>query len=144
MSHVSQQGDPPDDHSRARAPGKQWRQFISSGVRAECRAGVLLMDSPAVVQIIGAPIACAEGVKDSWREMAEYVSGKFEVQYGDSVEVVYFDLFDPACPALPPNAQLPIVLINNEILINGGKISMPSIRQRLQELGVEARPRSST
>jgi hypothetical protein len=99
------------------------------------------MDGPAVVQIIGAPIACSKGgMKDSWREMAKYVAGKFRNQFGDSVEVVYFDLFDPDCPALPSNAQLPIVLINNEVLINGGKISMPSIRQRLQELGVEARP----
>jgi hypothetical protein len=97
------------------------------------------MDGPAVVQIIGAPIACADGVKDSWREMAEYVSGKFEVQYGDLVEVVYFDLFDPACPALPPNAQLPLVIINNNVLTSGDKISMPAIRKRLLELGIEAK-----
>ena len=97
------------------------------------------MSAPVVVQIIGAPIACKEGVKDSWREMAQYVSGKFESQFGDSVEVVYFDLFDPACPALPPNAQLPLVLINNEVLISGDKISMPAIRKRLLELGIEMR-----
>ena len=98
------------------------------------------MSRPVIVQIIGAPIACKEGVKDSWREMAEYVSGKFKNQFGDSVEVVYFDLFDPACPALPPNVQLPLVLVNNEILTNGEKISMPAIRQRLQEMGVEPKP----
>ena len=103
---------------------------------------MLLMDCPAVVKIIGAPIACDDGVKNSWRDMAEYVSGKFRGQFGDSVKVVYFDLFDPACPPLPSDAKLPVVLVNDEVLINGGKISMPSIRQRLQELGVEPRPRS--
>jgi hypothetical protein len=75
-------------------------------MRAECQTGVLLMASPAVVKIIGAPIACADRVKDSRREMAEFVSGNFEVQYGNSVEVVYFDLFDPACLPLPSEKRL--------------------------------------
>jgi len=98
---------------------------------------MLRMKTPINVQIIGAPIACKEGFKDSWREMAHYVAGKFKDQFGDSVEVVYFDFFDAACPALPPDAQLPLVMVDNEVLTSGGKISMPSIRRRLQELGIE-------
>ena len=95
------------------------------------------MSAPAIVAIVGAPIACSEGVKDSWREMAEYVSGKFKAQFGASVEVIYYDLFDSACPVLPPDAQLPLVLVNDEVLTSGGKISMPAIRKRLLELGIE-------
>ena len=95
------------------------------------------MSAPVIVAIIGAPVACAGGVKDSWREMAEYVSGKIKAQFGASVEVIYYDLFDPACPALPPDTQLPLVLVNDEVLTSGGKISMPAIRKRLLELGIE-------
>lgn len=28
------------------------------------------MSQPVLIQIIGAPIACADGVKDTWREVA--------------------------------------------------------------------------
>jgi hypothetical protein len=55
--------------------------------------------------------------------------------------VVYYDLFDPECPALPDDAQLPHVRINQEVVINGGKISLPAIRKRLIELGVEMQPK---
>ena len=34
----------------------------------------------------------------------------------------YFDLFDPACPKPPPGVQLPIVMVNHEVLSNGVKI----------------------
>jgi len=97
------------------------------------------MDSPAVVQIIGAPIFCKEGVKDSWREVAEWAAGQLEARFGEAVQVKYFDLFDPNCPPIPTGAQLPLVLVNNEVLINGGKISVPIIRKRLQELGLQAK-----
>ncbi len=45
-------------------------------------------------------------------------------------------LFDPACPPLPPGAQLPLVFVNGEVLSNGGKISAPAIRRRLEALGL--------
>jgi hypothetical protein len=105
-------------------------------VRAECWTGVLLMDSKAVVQIIGAPIACKEGVKDSWREVTEWAAGKLKARFGENVQVQYFDLFDPACPPMPPGAQLPLVLVNAEILSSGAKISVPAIRKRIEMLGI--------
>lgn len=92
------------------------------------------MSDPALVQIVGAPIACAEGVKDSWREMANWAAGQLRHRFGDSVRVEYFDLFDSACPHIPPDAQLPLVLVNGEILTSGGKLSMPAIRKRLESL----------
>ena len=93
------------------------------------------MSVKAVIQIIGSPVVCSEGYKDTWRDVAEVASAQMKNLYGDTVEVTYFDLFDPACPTLSPGSQLPLVLINNQILSSGGKISIPRIRKRLQELG---------
>ncbi len=94
------------------------------------------MTGVMVVQIVGAPVACAEGVKDSWREVAAWAANQLRARFGDTVRVDYYDLFDPAFPALPANAQLPLVLINGEILSSGGKISVPAIRKRLESLGL--------
>ncbi len=87
---------------------------------------------PALVQIIGAPVACAEGVKDTWRGMAKHAADQLMARFGDTVRVQYFDLFDPDCPALPDNAQLPLVMIDGEVLSSGGKISVPTIRKQLE------------
>ena len=99
------------------------------------------MSGQAVVTIIGAPVVCQGEVKDSWREMTQWAAEKLTPKFGDSVEVVYFDLFDPDCPAIPPNAQLPLILVNNQVLSSGGKISIPLIRKRLEEIGVTEQPR---
>ena len=89
-----------------------------------------------LVQIIGAPIACKDGVKDSWRETAEWAARQIKALYGDTVRVEYFDLFDTGCPPMPEGAQLPLVLVNNRVVSSGGKISIPIIRKSLEELGV--------
>jgi hypothetical protein len=52
------------------------------------------------------------------------------------VRLDYVDLFDPACPPLPPDAQLPVVLVNQEVVSSGGKISLPAINRRLEALGL--------
>jgi hypothetical protein len=88
------------------------------------------------VHIIGVPVACAEGVKDTWRDVAQHAAEQLSARFGDSVRVRYFDLFDPDCPALPGGAQLPLVIIEGEVLSSGGKISVPAIRKRIEALGV--------
>ncbi len=90
----------------------------------------------AVVHIIGAPVACAEGVKDTWRDIARHAADQLRARFGDAVCVQYFDLFDPECPALPAGAQLPLVIIEGEVLSSGGKISVPDIRRCIEALGV--------
>ena len=90
-----------------------------------------------LVQIIGAPVACAEGVKETWRDIARHAADQLRTRFGDSVQVRYFDLFDPACPALPTDAQLPLVLLEGEVVSSGGKISVPVIRKRLEALSVK-------
>jgi len=91
-----------------------------------------------LVQIIGAPIACKDGIKDSWRETVQWAARQIKARYGDTVCVEYFDLFDPGCPPLPEGSQLPLVLVNNRVVSSGGKISVPLIRKNLEELGVTA------
>lgn len=95
------------------------------------------MSGTAVVRIVGAQVACAEGAKEAWKEISRWVARQLYARFGDTVAVEYFDLFDPGCPPVPPNSQLPLVSINGEIVSSGGKISMPAIRKRLEELGVQ-------
>jgi hypothetical protein len=90
------------------------------------------MSEPVVVQIIGAPIACKEGVKDTWREVAVWAGGQLRQSFGESVAVQYFDLFDPACPPMPPGVQLPLVLVEHEVLSSGGKISVPKVKRKIE------------
>ena len=94
------------------------------------------MNEPAIVQIIGAPVACAEGMKETWRDLAGWIGGKLRVRYGTAVTITYFDLFEPNCPLLPPDTQLPLVLIDGQVFSSGGKLSMPAIRRHLDALGV--------
>ncbi len=92
--------------------------------------------TPIRVHIIGAPVACAEGVKETWREIAQHAADQLKVRFGEAVCVQYFDLFDPACPALPDGAQLPLVMIDGEVLSSGSKISVPAIRKRIEAFGI--------
>jgi hypothetical protein len=87
-----------------------------------------------IVQIIGAPIACKEGVKDTWRETAAWAGGQLRQRFGEAVQVQYSDLFDPACPSVPTGAQLPLVLVNGEVLSSGGKISVPALRRKVETI----------
>lgn len=92
------------------------------------------MSAVHVVQIIGAPVACAEGVKETWRDVAAWAAGQLASRFGAAVRVDYLDLFDPACPPLPDGAQLPLVLVNGQVVSSGGKVSVPAIRRHLEGL----------
>jgi hypothetical protein len=89
------------------------------------------MSKPILVQIVGAPIACEDGVKDSWRAVSTWAAGQLRAHFGDDVQVKYYDLFDADCPPVPTGSQLPLVLVDNEAVISGGKISMPIIRSKI-------------
>ena len=94
------------------------------------------MSAPVVVTIIGAHVACKDGVKDSWREVAEWAAGQLKARFGEAVQVEYYDLFDANCPPIPTGAQLPLVQVNAEVLSSGGKISVPAIRKRIETLDI--------
>jgi disulfide oxidoreductase YuzD len=92
------------------------------------------MSNTVLVQIIGAPIACKEGVKDSWREVARWTEDQLKGRFGEAVQVKYYDLFDVDCPSMPNEAQLPLVLVNSEVVSSGGKISIPIIRSKINAI----------
>jgi len=93
-----------------------------------------------LVQIIGAPIACSDGVKDSWRDVAKWAAGQLKTKFGDAVEIRYFDLFDADCPPMPAGSQLPLVMVAGEVVSSGGKISVPLIRRKIEALVVLTKP----
>jgi len=95
------------------------------------------MSQPVLVQIIGAPIACADGVKDTWRDVARWAEDQLKRRFRETVQIKYYDLFDVDCPAMPNDAQLPVVLVNGETTINGGKISIPAIRRKIESLSAK-------
>jgi len=88
------------------------------------------------IVIVGTSVACSGGVQETWRDVTAWVAGQLHSRFGESVSVRYFDLFDPDCPALPPEAQLPYVLVNGEAYSSGGKISVRGLRVRLEALGL--------
>src|SRR5512139_3913443 len=92
------------------------------------------MSRVIAVRIVGAPIACEGGVKDNWRDTAKWAEGQLKARFGEAVQVKYFDLFDADCPPMPASAQLPLVLVEDEVVISGGKISISIIRHRVEEM----------
>lgn len=94
------------------------------------------MDNPHLVQIIAAPIDCKCGAKDTWREVAKWASGQLREFYGDKVQTRYYDRFDTDCPNIPHPSELPVILVDGQLLSAGGKISVPAIRKKLAEFGL--------
>lgn len=93
------------------------------------------MNAKILVKIVAAPVACKDGLKETWREVAAWAGDRLTAQYGDEISVRYFDLFDPDCPSIPANSQLPVVLVNDVVVSSGGKVSIPLIRKKIEELG---------
>jgi hypothetical protein len=124
------------DHSgfvHGQPPGKNLHWIFR--MRSERRTWMLRrMSTPVLVQIIASPIACKEGIRDSWREVAAWTEQQLHLRFGEAVQVRYHDLFDADCPPIPQGAQLPVVLIAAELFSNGGKISLPAIRKRIETI----------
>jgi len=59
---------------------------------------------------------------------------QLKAYFGAEVHVQYYDLFDADRPPLPANAQLPLVMVNSEVFSIGGKISVPAIRCKIEEM----------
>ncbi len=92
----------------------------------------------AVIQITGSLIACSQGVRDDWRDLSEWLRSKMTALYGDQVAVKYYDIFDPDCPGLPPDAKLPVVKINEEVPGHGRKNFDDIDRKKIESLGIIA------
>jgi disulfide oxidoreductase YuzD len=114
-------------------------------MRPSGREWVLPVVTPVHVAIVGAPVSCGAEVKDTWRELSLWIADQLRRRYGDAIRVDYHDLFDPDCPALPPDAELPLVTVDGEVLTSGGKLSLPRIRRAVEALGATPRaPESSS
>jgi disulfide oxidoreductase YuzD len=92
------------------------------------------MKTPITVQMIGAPVACAEGIKETWREVAEWAQAQLTARFGEQISFTYYDLFDSACPPMLGDTQLPYILVAGEAVINGGKVSVPLLRRKIEAL----------
>jgi len=95
------------------------------------------------VRIFGAPTACATGISDSWRCMADWVRTQLEARYGDIVKVEYYDVFSREAEqfsgALDLGREghpLPLVFVGSGLVFSGGKIAVSQIVRRLDALGV--------
>ncbi|MCJ7625011.1 MAG: hypothetical protein MUO76_16040 [Anaerolineaceae bacterium] len=95
-------------------------------------AEVLQMSAPNCVEIIGTPVACEAGVKDTWCDVAAWAARQLRAHFGEAVQVRYYELFDKDCPPLPSEAKLPLVMVNRHVLSSGGKISVSVIRKHLE------------
>jgi len=91
-------------------------------------------DPIIAVEIIGAKIACSQGLRDDWRNLTGWIGSKFDILYNGRVTTIYYDLFDENHPPLPEDAKLPVVIVNHEILSMGGKISMSLIRKKIDDI----------
>lgn len=104
------------------------------------------MDHPIPVRIFGVPTACATGVTDAWRDVADWARGQLTARFGQQVSVEYYDLFSPEMDRFPEvlalvksgDGAVPLVFIGGELLSAGGKVSIPAIRRRLEALGLAA------
>lgn len=118
-----------NEPSGNRAAAHSWAQL-----RLWAREDVLTIQpsEPVHVQIIGALVACATGTTDTWRDVAGYAAQQLALRFGERVQVAYYDMFDADCPPLPPDAQLPLVLVDGAVISSGGKISVPHIRRAIE------------
>ena len=101
-----------------------------------------MMNNPVKVVIIGSPVACEEGVKELWRDVASWAGGQLKSRFGNRVTTRYFDLFDPECPTFPPESQLPLVIVNEKVVSSGGKVSIPLIQKEIESLIALPKPGS--
>ncbi len=93
-------------------------------------------NTPIEVKIVGAPVACEDGVKELWKDVAAWAGGQLHSKFGSKVITRYYDLFDPECPAFPPDSQLPVVFVNGKLVSSGGKVSIPLICKELKACGL--------
>jgi hypothetical protein len=91
------------------------------------------MERKVQVTIIGAPMAGCEGQPyNPWRSLAGKAAMQLSKRCGEQVQVAYFDLFEPDCPAILASAQLPLVLMDGDVVTSGGKLSILVIRRRIE------------
>lgn len=102
------------------------------------------MVEPVTVRIFGVPTVCGEGGK-TWRDVADWACRQLTTHFGQQVIVEYYDLFSSneaaAFPAVLDGVRKgesspPLVYLGDTLLSAEGKVSIPLIRRRLEDLGL--------
>ncbi len=95
----------------------------------------------AVIRIFTAPdVACARGA--TWASAVGFVRDRLRRRLGEGVIVEHIEIFSPrsfefatVLQAIEGGAQLPIILVGDRIVRQGGKLSEARIAQAVETLG---------
>ena len=93
------------------------------------------------LRIFTAPDAACGGA--AWSDAVAMVSARLHRRFGSALEVEHVTLFSPrsfefpeVMDAISRGAELPLVLLGNRILSQGGKLSEPRIARAIEDAGV--------
>jgi len=103
------------------------------------------MENPIPVRIFGVRVACGDGSTDTWRQITDWTRRQLVRRFNERVTVAYYDLFSPEIDRFPEvlalvrdgRGQVPLVYVGDELLSWGGKVSVPAIRRRIEEMVVQ-------
>lgn len=84
------------------------------------------------------------GGNDAFAKTAHFVLDRLHSIFGDQVCGKYYSAAEPSLTEFPPalalirlgEAPLPLVFVDNDLVVMGGKLSVPELRQRLTALGL--------
>lgn len=96
---------------------------------------------PSTVRIFTAPDASCGGA--TWSDAVTMVGARLRRRFGGALEVEHVTLFSPrsfefpkVLQAISDGADLPLVLLGDRIVSQGGKLSEPRIARAVEEAGV--------
>lgn len=86
------------------------------------------------------------GSSDAFAKTAYLVFERLRSVFGAQVCGKYYNASEPSLTEFPPAlalirlgaAPLPLVFVDNDLVVIGGKISVPDLRQRLTALGLKS------
>jgi len=103
-------------------PGKLWAE-----VRILKRVSVLILGEDQ-----------GHDAFNDWHKVASYAKEQLELRYPGKVDVSYMTLEDAqnnyhAAPQIGPNNKAPLVFVDEELVLEGRKLSMPEIADAIEK-----------
>ena len=96
---------------------------------------------PVSVRIVTAPDASCGGA--TWSDAVAMIRGRLASRFGEAVTVEHVLAFSPrffemtnVTAAIEAGAELPIVLVGEDVVSRGGKLSEPRIAEALRAANV--------
>lgn len=98
------------------------------------------MISKATVRVFAAPDAsCGHGM--TWSAATAFVGQRLQSRFGNSVEIEHIEIFSPrsfefpeVMAAIEAGGQLPVVMVGDRIVSQGGKLSERILGQAVEAL----------